>query len=436
MARKTSSPKPAKAQKINWNFHAPVFIGIVGGVVLVLVVELRPVPQGLRDAALIVGGALVGLISLWLDEVFRTGPERQRLEQQRVADNQQHERERAEERDQHEKDRAEDQQRIEKLHAENRRLFTENEKLLEFAKASEDRDRIRSEVEASSAYVLGWCVTILPTKTESIQDNLASVRSLCSDLGLRFSDTEQKLLGSPSVNQTDAQEISRIVLTKARDLPQRLWCFFELGNRTPWLEGQAKSARSTKAATDWLETLRGNPLLPFAPRFVRAVDDLLEAFRPYCNTVPDDARELLKRRVSEALDRISHVYIQGRDTQTASRRGPWFYIDDHGIGILTCIIETPNVVGDLVLCVRDANTYELLKREDAGMNSWRVTRDDAGWHCSAHGNASTEKPCLDIRLVMAVTDDGNPPIEAEAVLGVRPDPDSVQAAGSSKDGSE
>ena len=340
-------------------------------------------------------------------------------------------RQREEDRRQHEEERSEDKRQIEKLYTENRRLLTENEKLLEFAKASEDRDRICSEVEASSAYVLGWCATILPTKTDSIQGNIASVRSLCSDLGLRFSDTEQKLLESPSASQTDSQQISRMVLTKARDLPQRLWCFFELGNRTPWLEDQAKSARSTKAATDWLEAIRRNPLLPFAPRFVRAVGELLEAFRPYCNAVPDDARELLKRKVSEALDRISHVYIQGRNTQTACRRSPWFYTDDQGGGILTCIIEPPDASGDLMLCVRDANTYELSKHENGGVHSCRVNRDDAGWHCSAHVDASTDRPCLDIRLVVAVTDDGNPPTEAEAVIGVRPDPDSPSPKGSS-----
>jgi len=226
-----------------------------------------------------------------------------------------------------------------------------------------------------------------------------------------------------------------MILTKARDLPQRLWCFFELGNRTPWLQDQAKSARSTKEVTSWLETLRENPFLPFAPRFLGAVDGLLEAFRPYSETVPDDARELLKRRVSEALASISEVYIQGRDTQTACRRSPWFYVDDKGVGVLACIIETPDAHEDIMLSVRDANTYELAKCEDQGAKSWRVTRDDAGWHCSAHVDADTKSPCLDIRLVRAATNDGNPPTEAEAVIGVRPD-SGVPADGSSEHGAE
>ncbi len=401
-------PPKGAHESHNWRLHGLVFLFLVLGGFVLLLAEVYATSQAWREIGLAVGSFLIGFVSLSFDELVRARP-------QRIADNLQRE-----------KERAEDQQRIEKLYTENRRLFTENEKLLEFAKRVEDRDRIRSEVEASTAYVLGWCATILPTKAASIQDNLAAARSLCSDLGLRFSDTEQKLLESPSANQTDAQQISRMLLAKARELPQRLWCFFELGNRTPWLEDQAKSTRSTKAATDWLETIRRNPLLPFAPRFVRAVDELLEAFRPFCNAVPDDAREVLKQKVKEALDRISQVYIQGRDTLTASKRGPWFYTDDQGVGILTCLIETPGASGDLVLCVRDANTYELSKLEDGGVHSCRVNRDAAGWHCSAHVEASTERPCLDIRVVVDVTNDGNPPTEAEAVIAVRTDPHSTQ----------
>jgi hypothetical protein len=425
VVRNTIGQKAVGGQNVNWNFHVPVFLGMLGGAVLVTVVELRPLPQGLRDAALVVGGALVGLISLWLDEVLRTAPERRRLEQQRVADSEQHERERTDEREQHETDRAEDQQRIEKLHDENRRL-------LELSKASEDRDRIRSETEAQSAYTLALLATTLPTKTGSVP---VAITSICSDLGLRFSETEQKVLETPPASQTDAHQISGMLLTKGHALPQRLWCFFELGNRAPWLKDLAESGRSTKTATDWLETFRRNPFLPFAPSFVEVIDELLGAFRPYYNGLPDDARESLKRSVTSAFTKISYVYIQSRGTLTPYRRSPWFFVGDHGIGVLVCIVDTPNAPGNVMLGVRDANTYELSKLEDHQMISWRVTRDDSGWRCSAHPNASSEDACLDIRIVVALTDDGNPPTKAEVVVCVprEPDtapPDSGQAADS------
>lgn len=403
---------------VNWRFHIPVFLGVAGGVFIVALVELRPVPQGLRDVALVLGGALIGLMSLWLDEMVRTGPERDAA------------------RKEHARERREDHERANALRAANQKLLVENEKLVELAKASEDRDRIRSEAEASSAYILGSVGTILPTKadlpnaTDLIQGMCDVIQSLSADLGLRYSDEERKMLQTPQPGLAAARQISAMVRSRGRDLPQRLWCFFELGNRTPWLRDQAKGANSTKAAIEWLEPFRGNPFLLFAPRFVEVIHELIEIFRPYEHTVPDGAREALVRRVGEAFDKISTFYAQGRNTLTPYRRTPWFFTDDNGVGVLTCIIDNPDAPErSFGLGVRDPNTYELSEIQGDKITSTRVTCDEFGWHCSTHIDASAANTCLDIELVLAVTNGGNPPTEAEIVVGVRKDEDDGEDKG-------
>jgi hypothetical protein len=407
--------------KANWGSRLPVFLAAVGAVV-VLLVELKPVAPGLREAALVVGGVLMGFISLWLDEAIRTGPQRDA------------------ERKEHAKERKEDQERANNLLTENHKLLAENEELHELAKASEARDRTRSEMEAGSAYGLAWIATTLPTKThlpnatDLFRSMCSTIESLSSDLGLRFSDDERQMLESPVGDLATARQISERVWTKARELPQRVWCFFELGNRTQWLRDQAKDAHSTKTAMDWLEAYRSDPYLTFAPHFAEVVDELIEVFRPYQNAVPEDSRESLVHRVGDAFDKIPSVYIQDRSIQAAYQRSPWFWVDDHGVGVITCILENPKAPErSFALRVRDANTYELSETEDDKTKSTRVTRDEAGWHCSAHTNASAENMCFEIQLVLEVTDGGNLPTKVK-VIPVRSDPANPNPDSPSKDG--
>jgi hypothetical protein len=399
--------------KANWGSRLPVFLA-AAGVVVVLLVELRPVAPGLREVALVVGGVLMGLISLWLDEAIRAGPQRDA------------------ERKVHAKERKADQKQANILRTGIHILLAENEEL-------HARERTLSEIEACSAYGLAWVATTLPTKmhlpnaTDLFRSMCATIESFSSQLGLRFSDDERQMLESPVGDLATARQISERVSTRARELPQRVWCFFELGNRTQWLRDQAKDAHSTKTAMDWLEACRGDPCLRFAPHFAEVVDELIEVFRPYQNAVPDDSRESLVHRVGDAFDKIPSVYIQDRSIQAAYQRSPWFWVDDHGVGVITCILENPKAPErSFVLCVRDANTYELSETEDDKTKSTRVTRDEAGWHCSAHTNASAESMCFEIQLVLEVTDGGNPPTKAE-VMAVRSDPDNPNPDSPSKD---
>ena len=90
--------RPADAKAAGWRVHVPVYLGIVGGVLLLLAIEvvgsIRPIPQSMRDAGLIVGGALTGLVVFLLDELYGRGLERERLEHARLLERARHQEER------------------------------------------------------------------------------------------------------------------------------------------------------------------------------------------------------------------------------------------------------------------------------------------------------------------------------------------------------
>lgn len=418
MIRKANkSAFPGRKKRINWSFHALIFVGIAGGTVLILAVGLRPVSQRLGGTALVFGGALVGLISLWLDEVLRTGPERSRLEQQ------------------HEEERSEDRKKIDKLSEENQTLLDNNQKLFALAKASRDEERIRAEAEASSAYALARSAADLLTTSASSPKSLAPTVALCSDLGLRLTESERNLLRPASGVELDTMRISRMLRDLGRELPQRLWCFFELGDRTAWLLDQVETAKSTRAATDWLDTMQRNPFLPLAPCFQEAVAGLLKACRAFIEKIPENARQTLVQEVVTIVAKISSVYIQFRGTLIAYRRSPWFYTTDQGHGVLATTIDSPEDPEVRLLGVLDSNNYDVSTYENSEVQTIRVTRDSAGWHCWSHPEATTDDPCIEISLVVAVTDDGNPPDKAEIVVGVRRNP-AEERTTASPDGAE
>ena len=126
----------SRGANLAWRFHVPVFLGIAGGVCIVFLVELRAVPQELRDGSLIVSGALMGLVTLWFDEVLRTGPERKRAVQLRNED-----------RLQHESERSEDHHLIARLEEDNARL---SHQVLGMAMASA-RDRAERFVPGATS---------------------------------------------------------------------------------------------------------------------------------------------------------------------------------------------------------------------------------------------------------------------------------------------
>jgi|HubBroStandDraft_4_1064222.scaffolds.fasta_scaffold00003_224 hypothetical protein len=88
----------AGIKRAGWWFYVPVCAGIAGGAFLILGVELLStfglIGRTLRDAGLVFGGALVGLVALWLYEIYLVAPERRRIARQREAELQRHQEER------------------------------------------------------------------------------------------------------------------------------------------------------------------------------------------------------------------------------------------------------------------------------------------------------------------------------------------------------
>ena len=93
-----TSRDPADARKIDWRFYLPVCLAIIFGALIIAIVEgspaLRLILRGWADAALVLGGALIGLTGIVLEEIYRGGPEREHVAQEREADRQRHREER------------------------------------------------------------------------------------------------------------------------------------------------------------------------------------------------------------------------------------------------------------------------------------------------------------------------------------------------------
>jgi len=91
-------PEQSSGIKNGWRFHIPVCFGIAAGVLLIAVAEAlsraHMISSDVHDAGLVVGGALLGLIALSLDELYRTGPERERMRREREAELTRHQEER------------------------------------------------------------------------------------------------------------------------------------------------------------------------------------------------------------------------------------------------------------------------------------------------------------------------------------------------------
>jgi hypothetical protein len=93
-----TSRDSADSRKIDWQFYLPVCLAIIFGALIVATVEdapaLRLILRGWADAALVLGGALIGLTGIVLEEIYRSGPERVRIAQEHEADHQRHREER------------------------------------------------------------------------------------------------------------------------------------------------------------------------------------------------------------------------------------------------------------------------------------------------------------------------------------------------------
>ena len=93
-----TSRDPADVRKVDWRFYLPVCLAIIFGALIVAVIEdspaLRLILRGWADAALVLGGALIGLTGIVLEDIYRSGPERVRVAQEREAERQRHQEER------------------------------------------------------------------------------------------------------------------------------------------------------------------------------------------------------------------------------------------------------------------------------------------------------------------------------------------------------
>jgi hypothetical protein len=94
----TIPERSAGVRKIGWQFHVPVYFGIVGGALLIILSEMlnsaHLIPVAVKDAGLVAGGALLGLVALLLNETYRVEPERARIEREREAERHRHQEER------------------------------------------------------------------------------------------------------------------------------------------------------------------------------------------------------------------------------------------------------------------------------------------------------------------------------------------------------
>ncbi|MBV9333069.1 MAG: hypothetical protein JO146_03600, partial [Candidatus Eremiobacteraeota bacterium] len=83
-------PQQPSGIKNGWRFYVPVIVGIASGVLLIAAADVlgrtHLISSDVRDAGLVVGGALLGLVALALDELYRTGPALRRMRRERETE--------------------------------------------------------------------------------------------------------------------------------------------------------------------------------------------------------------------------------------------------------------------------------------------------------------------------------------------------------------
>jgi hypothetical protein len=365
------------AQRPGRAFYLTVFLGLAVGIVIVALVEVLDVSRGLRDVGLVIGGALIGLMSLWFDEVLRARPERHRSEQDRDA------------------------------------LLARVSEMQEIIAKQERREALLTQTETDAAYYLGYAATALPM-TEPLEEHLALIREFCLELGLEMSGDELEVVRASSLSADDAERLTAMLLKKGRSLKPALWCFFQLGNTVAWLHDQLKRWRQTQDILVKLESLHENPFLQMDPRYYAMVDELVRLLGPYRLAVADENRAMLSEEVLAAVSQSPPVLVQGRDTVRPVSSTEWIWVtaDSEMVPM--------RIIGDYAILARSPDLYEVSDRS-APDEATRITRDGSGWHCSAHTNATEQSPCEDIKLVLYATDGGKPVTEAR-VVAVRTEP--------------
>jgi len=403
-----TSPEPRR-----WRLHRVSLLFVVLGLSAATLCDFYQPLEKWKEIGTLLGGILMGFCVLSIDDELRG--RRDRLE-------------RARELHKHAKERAEDQEHIAELNTTISKLTSRVTSVQGTVEARESREQLKSETEAQTAFAVGLAATALPAlPVSSMRYQLACIRNLCFDLGLHFSDDEQKQLDTPPTDSAEAQKVASIVISKAKGLSQHQWCFFALGNRRQWLFDIVERQKSTSSVLAWLEPFCRNPSLQLVPRYAHALNALLEVLRPYRVSIPDEAQVRLSMKVREIFHEFGVVFIQGHNTLTRLRRSYWFFVAE---GILLCFVdEVPGVPGHVFFVgVHNSDKYDVQDvLEGTALDVAHVTRDDAGWHCSTHVDATVDDPCFDINLVLGATDGGNPPrnasgdLLAEIIVGVKLD---------------
>lgn len=93
-----ATPERPAGVKNGWKFYVTVYVGIIGGGLLILATELlhsaNLISGQVRGAGLAIGGVFVGLIAVLLNETYRAQPERAQWEHERELERQRHQEER------------------------------------------------------------------------------------------------------------------------------------------------------------------------------------------------------------------------------------------------------------------------------------------------------------------------------------------------------
>ncbi len=312
---------------------------------------------------LVLGGALIGLFSLIIDETLRAGPERRAAEEQ-----------------------------LEGL----QRDLTEQA----------ERDARLRHAAADNGFTLGYEASRLPI--ELTPESWDVIRDCCVNLGLQFGPEESALLTTPPEDFARAREVSEMLLSKGRNLGPPLGCFLQLGNTLVWLEGRLDHWHRTQAVLARLEKLAANPFLQDDPQFASIVSALIEALAPYRDRVSKDDSSRLSGQVRDVLSRIPAFAREDFDLRVVDQGSEWLWASDDREEL-----HPVRFLGPYMVSQRNPDLYEVsTEHADAIL----VNRDAEGWHCQAHPEASEVASCEEIEVVLDATDGGQPVTEARLVL--------------------
>jgi hypothetical protein len=229
-------------------------------------------------------------------------------------------------------------------------------------------------------------------------------------LAIPFSKEEYVLLESSQLSMTEAAEVSEMVRLRAQRLaPLGWWSFFQLGVMIGSLTHHLESSRPIRQIRDQLNDLQDDRFIQQDRLYAGLIDDLLVVLSAFDETSSGSERQAVMGRVSTILNELPPVGTGSRESAPLVSTSEWFWIQDGSDLFPMCM------AGDYGLVARGSWEYEVSGGEDPERHA-RVARDQSGWCCSVHPDASEDEPCFDIQLVFDHTDSGAPVTEAKLIL--------------------